>query len=321
MKSKSMLALVAGLVYSLAAIDQAQAQAQNRQATEVVAKAIPGVIAAGTKIQVVQDGFQNTEGPIAFPDGGLLFTENVTNKIFRIDPAGNTSVFMEDTNGANALAFDPMGRLITTRREPGFQGVAVIYPKGREAILSDKIDGKPLDRPNDLVLDKKGGIYFTDPGPHSVYYVTPGGKTIKVADGIVRPNGIQLSPDDRVLYVNDTEGEYLLAFDVQPDGTLRNRRNFFKYVGVTKEPERIVSGADGMAIDSEGRIYSTSNGGVDVLSPQGQLLGTILVGTPGGRGPQNLAFSGRDKKTLYILGRGGVFKAQMLAQGYMGRVK
>ena len=317
MKSKAIVALVVGLFSSLAAI----AQAQNQRATETVAPAIPGVIAAGTKIEVVGDGFRNTEGPIAFPDGGLLFTENVTNKIFKVDPSGSTSVFMEDTHGGNALAFDPMGRLIATRREPGYQGIFVIYPKGREAVLSDKIDGKPLDRPNDLVLDKKGGVYFTDPAPHAVYYVTPGGRTIQVAGGIERPNGIQLSPDDRVLYVNDTEGEYLVAFDVQPDGTLANRRNFFKYLGVIREPERIVSGADGLAIDSEGRIYSTGNGGVDVLSPRGQLLGTIPVGTPGGRGPQNLAFSGRDKKTLYILGRGGVFKARMLSQGYMGRVK
>ena len=321
MKSKAMAVLVLGLSYSLGAIGQAQGQAQDRPATEMVAKAIPGVIAAGTKIQVVQGGFRNTEGPIALPDGGLLFTENVTNKIFKIDAAGNASVFQEDTKGANALAFDPMGRLIATRREPGFQGIAVIFPSGREAVLADQFDGKPLDRPNDLVLDKKGGIYFTDPGPHAVYYLTPGGKTIQVADGIERPNGIQLSPDDRVLYVNDTEGEYLFAFDVQPDGMLRNRRNFFKYIGVTRTAERIVSGADGIAIDSEGRIYSTSNGGVDVLSPQGQLLGTIPVGTPGGRGPQNLAFAGRDKKTLYIVGRGAIFKAQMLVQGYMGRVK
>ena len=175
MKSQAMVALVLGVGYSFAAIGQAQGQAQNKQATEIVAKAIPGVIAAGTKIQVIKDGFKNTEGPIAFPDGGLLFTENVTNKIFKIDPAGNVSLFMEDTHGGNALAFDPMGRLIATRREPGFQGIAVIYPKGREAVLSDNVDGKPLDRPNDLVLDKKGGIYFTDPEPHRVYYVTPGG--------------------------------------------------------------------------------------------------------------------------------------------------
>jgi gluconolactonase len=317
MKSKTALFLVYGLLHSAAAFGQAQ----SAPASDTVAPAIPGVVAAGTKIQVVQEGFKNTEGPIALPDGSLIFTENVTNKIFQIDAAGNTSVFLEDTKGANALAFDPMGRLIATRREPGFQGIAVIYPKGREAILADKIDGKPLDRPNDLVLDKKGGIYFTDPGPHSVYYVTPGGRTIQVADGIVRPNGIQLSPDDRVLYVNDTEGEDLFAFDVQPDGTLRNRRIFAKYLGVKKTAEGVLSGADGMAIDSEGRVYATTNGGVDVYSPQGQLLGTIPVGTPGGRGPQNLAFAGRDKKTLYIAGRGAIFKVQTLAQGYMGRVK
>ncbi|MGH9787046.1 MAG: SMP-30/gluconolactonase/LRE family protein [Terriglobia bacterium] len=317
MKSKATLVLGWVIFYSMTAFGQAQ----STSASDTVAPAIPGVLAAGTKIQVVKEGFKNTEGPIALPDGSLIFTENVTNKIFKIDAAGNTSVFLEDTKGANALAFDPMGRLIATRREPGFQGIAVIYPKGRAAILADKIDGKPLDRPNDLVLDKKGGIYFTDPAPHTVYYVTPGGKTIQVADGFVRPNGIQLSPDDRVLYVNDTEDEHLVAFDVQPDGTLRNRRNFAKYVRVQKTAQGILSGADGMAIDSEGRIYTALNGGVDVYSPQGQLLGTIPVGTPGGRGPQNLAFAGRDKKTLYIAGRGAIFKVQTFAQGYMGRVK
>ena len=317
MKSSVTVTLVFSLFASLAALGQAQ----NQRSTETVAKAIPGVIAAGTKIEVVADGFRNTEGPVASPDGGLLFTENVTNKIFKVDPAGSTSLFLDDTHGGNALAFDSMGRLIAARREPGHQGIAVIHPKGKETIIADKIDGKPLDRPNDLVLDKKGGIYFTDPAPHFIYYVTPGGRTVQVASGIERPNGIQLSPDERVLYVNDTEGEYLIAFDVQPDGSLRNRRNFFKYLGVTKEPERIVSGADGMTIDSEGRIYATSNRGVEVLSPQGELLGTIPVGTSGGRGPQNVAFSGRDKKTLYIVGRGGIFKAQMLSQGYRGRLK
>jgi gluconolactonase len=317
MKSNATLVLVWGVLYSASAFGQAP----SSPASETVAPAISGVVAAGTKIQVVKEGFRNTEGPVAAPDGGLLFTENVTNKIFKIDAAGNVSVFLEDTKGGNALAFDPMGRLIATRREPGFQGVAVIYPKGREAVLADKIDGKPLDRPNDLVLDKKGGIYFTDPAPHAVYYVTPGGKTIQVADGFVRPNGIQLSPDDRVLYVNDTEDEHLVAFDVQTDGTLRNRRNFFKYQRVQKTPQGILSGADGLAIDSEGRIYNALNGGVDVYSPQGQLLGTIPVGTPGGRGPQNLAFAGRDKRTLYIVGRGAIFKVQTLAQGYLGRVK
>jgi gluconolactonase len=232
----------------------------------------------------------------------------------------------------NGLAFDAQGRLIAVQTVPGKTGVAVIYPAGKESVLTDNYNGKPYGRPNDLVVDKKGGVYFTDPGPNpepgqttppapplppAVYYVPPGGKSIQVATDIARPNGVQPSPDERTLYVNDTRGEYLIAFDIQPDGMLGNRRNFAKYVGVMREGGQIASGADGLAVDSEGRVYTTSNAGVDVFSPQGQHLGTIPVQ----RRPQNLAFSGKDKKTLYIVGRGGVFKAQMLAQGYMGRVK
>jgi gluconolactonase len=311
-----MVVLVAGMVYSVAA-----AQAQNTPATEKMATAIPGVIAAGAKVEVVKDGFKGTEGPIALPDGSLVFTENATSELIKIDAAGQTSVFLKDTKEANGLAFDSMGRLIAVQRAPGFARIAVVYPPGKETVITDKFEGKPFDRPNDLVVDKKGGVYFTDPDPKVVYYAAPGGKTIKVAENINRPNGVILSPDERTLYVNDSSGEYLLAFDVQADGSLRNRRNFAKYVGVRKTDEGFASGADGLAVDSEGRVYTTSNGGVDVFSPQGQHLGTIPVGIPGGRNPQNLAFAGRDKKTLYMVGRGAAFKVQMLAQGYMGRVK
>ena len=296
-------------------------QAQSPPATNAVATAIPGVVAAGAKVQLIKAGFEVTDGPIAHPDGGLLFTDNNVSRIMKVDADGETSVFLEDTKEASALAFDPRGRLLAVQRAPGFVRIAVIYPQGSETVLADKIDGKPFDRPNDLVLDKKGGVYFVDPAPKSVYYASPTGKVVKVADNINRPNGIQLSPDERTLYVNDTEGEYLLAFDIQPDGTVRNRRNFAKYRGVRKTDDGIASGADGLAMDSEGRVYTTSNAGVDVFSPQGQHLGTIPVVTPTGRAPQNLAFSGRDKKTLYVVGRGAVFKVQMLAHGYMGRVK
>ena len=140
---------------------------------------------------------------------------------------------------------------------------------------------------------------------------------MQVATDVTRPNGIQLSPDERTLYVNDSRGENLIAYDIQPDGSLRNRRNFAKYVGVTRDGGQITSGADGLAVDNEGRIYTAANGGVDVFSTQGQHLGTIPVS----RKPQNLAFSGLDKKTLYIVGRGGVFRVAMIAQGYLGRVK
>lgn len=172
-------------------------------------------------------------------------------------------------------------------------------------------------------------MYFTDPGPNpqqqgsapprslpaAVYYVPAGGKAIKIADGIGRPNGIMVSRDEKVLYVNNTNGEYLLAFDVQADGTVRNRRNFAKYERVTQTKTGVSSGADGLAIDSEGRVYAAASTGVQVFSPKGEPLGTI----PLSRAPQNLAFAGADKKTLYVVGRGAAFKVQMLAAGFKDR--
>jgi gluconolactonase len=282
-------------------------------------------------VEVIKEGFQGTEGPIALPDGSLIFTETQANRITKIDKDNNTSMFLENTNGSNGLAFDTKGRLISVQTTPGQTRIGVIYPKGNEATLSDNFEGKPFGRPNDLVVDKKGGVYFTDPGPNvpagttpappplppAVYYVAPGGRTIKVADGIERPNGILLSRDERILFVNNTAGEYLLAFDIQPDGTIRNRRNFAKYEGVTQAATGVTSGADGLAIDSEGRVYVAQSTGVQVLSPAGQHLGTI----PLSRAPQNLAFAGPDKKTLYVVGRGAAFKVQLLAQGFKDRVK
>jgi gluconolactonase len=296
---------------------------------ETVTPNIPGVVAGGTRVQVLGGNFQGTEGPIAMPDGSLLFTEMNLNRVTRMDASGRTSVFLENTNGSNGLAFDARGRLISAQTAPEKMVVGVIYPPGSEAVLVDSYDGKPLARPNDLVVDKQGGVYFTTawinpsqnppppPQPLAVYYITPAARTIRVAEGIERPNGIQLSPDERTLYVNNSNGEYLLAFDVQPDGTLLNRRNFARYQGVIRTGERFTSGADGLAIDSQGRVYAATQVGIQVFSPQGEYLGVIPVS----RGPQNLAFAGPGKRTLYIVGRGAVYKVQMQAQGYMGRAK
>jgi gluconolactonase len=299
---------------------------------ETTATAIPGVIAAGTKVEVIKSGFSGTEGPIGMADGSFLFTETQANRITRIDKDNNLTTFLENTNGSNGLAFDGKGRLISVQTTPGKTLIGVIYPRGQEATLSDNFDGKPYGRPNDLVVDKKGGVYFSEPGPNAtpgqpaptppltpaVYYVPAGGKSLRVAEGIARPNGIQLSPDEKTLYVNDTAGEYLLAFDLKPDGTVGNRRNFAKYPTVTTTPAGAFnSGADGLAIDNDGRVYVVSLGGVHVFSPKGDLLGTIPLSLQG----QNIAFAGADKKTLYIVGRGAAFKVRLLAAGFSGRAK
>ena len=300
-------------------------------ATDTVAPDIPGVVAGGTKVQVIKEGFQGTEGPIGLPDGSLIFTETNANRITKIDKDNNVSTFLENTNGSNGLAFDAKGRLITVQTTPGQTKIGVVYPKGAESVLADGFEGKPFGRPNDLVVDKKGGVYFTEPGPNAqpgttpaapplppaVYYVPPGGRAIKIADGIERPNGIQLSRDEKTLYVNNTNGEYVLAFDIQPDGAVRNRRNFAKYESVTRTASGVSSGADGLAIDSQGRVYVAASTGVQVFSPQGQHLGTI----PLSRAPQNLAFAGPGKKTLYVVGRGAAFRIPMVAEGFKERAK
>lgn len=317
-------ALSAGPAYGQAA---GQAQAPPPPATDTVAPDIPGVVAGGTNVTVIKEGFQGTEGPVALPDGSVVFTETNASRVTKIDKDNNVSTFLENANGSNALVFDSKGRLISVQTTPGRTGVGVIYPKGSEAMLADNFEG----RPNDLTVDKKGGVYFTVPGPvaqpggaapatpfvPAVYYIAPGAKATKAVDGIDNPNGILLSRDERTLFVNNTRGEYLLAFDVQPDGSLRNRRNFAKYEGVTKTDTGVASGADGLAIDNDGRLYVATTIGVQVFSPQGQHLGTIPVSRP----PQNLAFAGPNKKTLYIVGRGAAYKVQMIAQGFMGRAK
>ena len=320
------LVLAGTFIYSTAAF--AQVEAGNPK-FDTVATEIPGVIENGAKIRFLRERFNGTEGPIALPDGSVVFTETNANRLMRIDQDGNGSRWLFNTNGANGLAFDAQGRLIAVQTVPGKTAVSIIYPSGQEKVLSDNYDGKPYGRPNDLVVDKKGGVYFTDPGPNAkpgdppaplppaVYYIPNGGKAVQVATDITRPNGVQLSPDEKTLYVNDTRGEYMIAFDIQPDGKLTNRRNFAKYSNVEREGGQISSGADGIAIDNEGRVYSAINGGIEVFSPQGQSLGIIPVS----RKPQNLAFSGPDKRVLYIVGRGAAFRVSMIAQGYTGRAK
>ncbi len=324
-----------GTMAALALMTAVTAAAQNAPAaaTETVTPDIPGVVAAGTKVEVIKSGFTGTEGPLGLPDGSLIFTETQANRITRIDKdTGATSVYLESTNGSNGLGFDTKGRLISVQTTPGQARIGVIAPKGAVATITDNFEGKPYGRPNDLVVAKTGGIYFSEPGPNAtpgqpppvpaltpaVYFVSPAGKVSRVAEGIERPNGVMLSPDERTLYVNNTNGEYLLAFDVKADGTVGPRRNFAKYGKVTTSAAGVAnSGADGLAVDAAGRVYAATAAGIEVFSPQGQTLGVIPVSL----GPQNIVFAGTDKKTLYIVGRGSAFKVRLLAEGYKGRAK
>jgi gluconolactonase len=187
----------------------------------------------------------------------------------------------------------------------------------------DNFQGKPLPRPNDLVIDKKGTVYFSASAP---YYVKPGGQAVSLGSNI-RSNGIMLSPDERTLYV--TNGPVIVAFNIQPDGTVGSPRDFGRL-------ER--GNGDGLAVDAAGRLYvATQSEGVQVFSPEGTHLGTI----PTPRDVASLAFSGPDKKMLYITTSGAlapngkeftlaegfrnnaktIYRIPMLSQGYTGRAK
>ena len=158
------------------------------------------------------------------PDGSTLFTEPGASMVHKIDKAGTISTFLENTNRANGLALDSKGRLIAVTALT----VEVLHPEAAKTVLA-----KMPTRPNDLVIDKKDGIYFTLPSnkPPVVYYIPAGGQPTIVGE-VRSPHGIQLSPDEKTLYVGDSAGAYLVSFDVQPDGKLTNKRNFGKYEGI-----------------------------------------------------------------------------------------
>ena len=277
---------------------------------------IPGVTAPGAEAELVREGYLFTEGPLGTADGGLYFTDlREANRIYRLDTGSKISLFRENSNGTNGLAFTPNGELVGA--EGNGKRISRIGPDGRATELTQGDGAKPLMAPNDLIVDATGGIYFTDPGPRPlvpgrkayVYYLPAGAnKALVLDDGIVRPNGLTLTLDGKTLIVADTVGDTLFAFDVRPDGAVTNKRPFLRLRDIPQGEE---SGADGIALDRESRIYVTTITGVQVFDRTGGYLGTIKVP----RRPSNVAFSGPGKRTLYITAREGLYRLETLTQG------
>ena len=325
------------VVVALAGVVAAQQRGggQPQPARDVTVTAIPGVVAAGASWAIAWQGTDNADGIVGTDlDGGLLFAQEQPSQISKLDANNRASVFLKDTHGAGALTVDARGRIIAVERtctDPGRTtaagpcneptAIAVLAPERRT--LADSIDGKPLGRLNDLIAATNGSVYFTSGG---AFRLDPAGHVTSLGDNI-RANGIMLSRDERVLYV--TNGSVVIAFDVRPDGTTANRRDF----GMLE-----AGGAgDGMAIDADGRLYVTSNPGVQVFGTDGKYLG--LIPTP--RAAISVAFSGPGKKTLFVVGSGAVgadgreaetppgvrnnaktiYRLPMLAAGFAGRAK
>jgi gluconolactonase len=276
---------------------------------------IAGVVAPGVMPELVQEGFVFTEGPVGTPDGGLYFSDIRPNRIHYLDPGGKISLVREQTNGANGLALTRDGDLIAAEGEG--KRISKRSRDGMVTTVTEGIAGKPFLSPNDVLVDAKGGIYITDPGPRPVvpgrtayvYYLPVGAKEpVVLDDQIARPNGVMLTRDGKTLIVNDTLGPTVYAYDVLPDGGVKKKRTFAQLLDI---PEGKESGADGMALDREDRLYVTTVAGVQVFDAAGKHLGTIKVP----RQPANAGFAGPDKRVLYITAREGLYRINMLAQG------
>jgi len=275
------------------------------------ATAIPGVVAAGVTPELVSEAFVNTEGPLGAPDGGLYFSDTDANRTYRIDSAGKITVYRENTDRGNGIAM--------------YRDGTMVWAEERRLSWKNQANGGYMSitpgfrafQPNDLIMTAKGGIYFTDPGPRpvvpglkvNVYYLGPYTRVpVVVDDSVPRPNGVILSNDEKTLYVANTIGMEVFAYDVQDDGTLKNRRAFAQLNGIPAGQEGF---GDGMAIDTQDRLYVATLTGVQIFDKAGKYLGTIKVP----RQPSNVAFAGPGKKTLYITARQGLYRINLDSQG------
>ena len=276
---------------------------------EYTVAAIPGVIAAGQRWTTVYETTgNNADGIIASEDGGLLLAQNDNGTVIKLDRNNQVSTLHRDTNTGGALARSSKGALFVVSR--GLD-MAVRQLEPARRVHANTHDGDPIvcrGGINDLTADSKGGVYFTQV---ILYYADPKGVVTAYGQDL-RTNGVILSPDEKTLYV--TNQGAVAAFDVRPDGTLTNQREFAKLAG----------NGDGLTVDAAGRLYVTlvsGPPGLQVFAPDGRDLGLIPA-------PRNLitaAFAGPDKKTLYAVANDrvkvDVYAIPMIAQGFTGRAK
>lgn len=283
---------------------------------------IPGVLAPGATLELVKDGFGNLDGPAAARDGSLYFSDIGVQQTLRLSPDGTTiDVVRDPTNGDTGLSFDRNSRLIALEAIPA--RVVAIDDKQNVTVLAES--PKTGDRYflNDLVVDQRGGIYFTDPPPRSqggdtraarVVYIKPEGPSILIPTPAKRPTGIVLTTDGKTLLIADADSPSILALDVQADGSATNPR---RWLDLKNIPAGQTGTAEALAIDAENRLYVAINVAVQIYSPKGEYLGTIAIPRP----PSNLAFAGVDRKTLYITARSNLYRIRTISAGPADRAK
>lgn len=292
--------------------------------------ALDAILTADTAIEKIGGGFSFTEGPLWRNDGHLWFSDVTANLVRSITPAGEVKVLIEkaggDTSapvgsyiGPNGMVADKDGFVLLCQHAN--RRIVRIDKDLKQTVYIDKFEGKKLNSPNDLVFKSDGALYFTDP-PYGllkqdedpakeikfngVYRYANGKVTVLVKD-LSRPNGLAFSPDEKVLYVanSDEKKKIWMRYDVKSDGTLANGTVF---ADVTNEAEPGLP--DGMKVDSKGNVYASGPGGLWIFSPDGKHLGTIKPGET----PANCGW-GDDGKSLYITAETGVYRVKLLVDG------
>lgn len=317
MQLRYMLPLAVGLLLGGCAAPQFSTIGTVERYTD----ALDALVPPNARIEMLADGFAWSEGPVWLRDGGyLLFSDIPNNTIYRWDDLSGLQVYLRPAGymwadppgaelGTNGLAVDAEGRLLMA--DHGNRQIARLDSTNfTRTTIADRYNGKRLNSPNDLVIRSNGDVYFTDPpygleglneNPNKelrfngVYRVRTNGEVSLLSDELTYPNGIAFSPDERTLYVanSDPKRPIWMAFDVTPDGMTSNGRVFFDATQLVDQGKRGMP--DGMAVDRAGNIFATGPGGVLVFSPQGEHLGTISTGEL----IANVTFGG-DGSVLYM---------------------
>lgn len=286
-------------------------------AISFAADKIPGIGPIG-EVKKVHGGLQFTEGPAFDREGNLFFSDVQGDKLYKVDPKGDLSVLLDPSHHTNGLMMNGAGKIVACEMDGR---LIEVDPKTKAVkSLADGYEGKRFNAPNDLVIDRDGGIYFTDPhfrapmplpqGVRAFYYRAPDGKVTRLGEVETAPNGIILSPDEKTLYVIPSGQAEMLAYPVQSPGKIGDKRTFCT---LKQAAGKTTGGGDGLAIDVKGNLYITSALGVQVFDPSGSLLGIIEFPEQ----PANCDFGGKDMKTLYATARTSIYSVPMEIPGHV----
>jgi gluconolactonase len=272
----------------------------------------PGVVAPGAKVEKLAGDFQFTEGPTADAAGNVFFTDQPNDRIMKWSVDGKLTTFLQPAGRANGMCFDRQGQLIACADEKN--ELWSIDTSGKATVLLAGYQDKRLNGPNDVWIRPDGAMYFTDPfykrpwwqhsqmpqdGQHVYFFEPSTKKLVRVVDTLKQPNGIIGTADGKTLFVADIGDRKTYRFDIQPDGSLTNKKLFCEL------------GSDGMTIDSEGNLYLTGRG-VSVFDPTGRKIDQIEV-------PEswtaNVCFGGADRKTLFITASKGLYSVRIRVKG------